>query len=131
MPEPPLVTRYGLMMRGAALLVAMPRLPARVPPPRRPSLIGAYLGIEGFQVPLAAAAVLLALGAVVEAGIVADFIASVAVAFLAGLLGEPLRRRGERTWSKRMADWEQAMRAWRSLRYCSRCDHVFGREVHG
>jgi hypothetical protein len=126
--EPPLVTRYGLMMRGAALLMAMPRSPARLPPPRRPSLVGAYIGLEGFQIPLATVALLLGLALVVHAGIVVTFGISVAVALLAGLLGEPLRQRGERRWARRTSEWHAAMRAWRGLRYCSRCDHVFGRE---
>jgi hypothetical protein len=126
MPEPPLVTRYGLMMRGAALLVAMPRVPARVPPPRRPSVVSAYIGLQGLQVPLALAALLLAVAGLVEAGTMVAFGASLVVAFLAGLIGGPLHRRGQRTWATRSAEWEQAMRAWRALRYCSRCDHVFG-----
>ena len=40
-------------------------------------------------------------------------------------LGVPLFERGKAVWSKRTADWEGAMRAWRELRYCSRCDQVF------
>jgi hypothetical protein len=126
--EPPLVTRYGLMMRGAALLVAMPRSPARLPPPRRPSLVGAYIGLHGLQVPLALAALLLAFAALIEAGLVVTFDASLALALLAGFVAEPIRRRGARTWARRSAEWERAMRHWRGLRYCSRCDHVFGRE---
>jgi hypothetical protein len=128
LPEPPLVTRYGLMMRGAALLVAMPRAPARVPPPRRPSLVAAYVGLSGVQVPLAMLAVLLGVALVVHAGIIVVFGSSLGAAFLAGLLGEPLRRRGDARWARRTAEWHAAMRAWRNLRYCSRCDHVFGRE---
>jgi hypothetical protein len=126
MPEPPLVTRYGVMMRGAALLVAMPRTPARLPPPPRPSLFGAYIGLHGLQVPLASVALVLALGAIMESGIVLFFAITVGVAFLIGLLGEPLRRRGRRTWQARMVEWERAMQTWRALRYCSRCDHLFG-----
>jgi hypothetical protein len=127
-PETPLVTRYGLMMRGAALLVAMPRTPARVAPPRRPSVVAAYVGLQGVQIPLAVVALLLAIVLVVHAGMSIAFGSSLGVAFMAGLLGEPLRRRGDRRWAKRTAEWHADMRAWRALRYCSRCDHVFGRE---
>lgn len=64
--------------------------------------------------------------AVVHAGLAVAFGASLGVAFLAGLFGEPLRRAGERRWARRTAEWEHAMRAWRALRYCNRCDHLFG-----
>ena len=126
--EPPLVTRYGLMVRGAALLAAVPRSQTRVPPPRRPSLVGAYLGVHGLQVPLLVAALGLGLALLAEATIVLQFGVSVTLAFLAGLLGGPLQRRGARIWNQRNLEWEQAMTAWRSLRYCSRCDHVFPRD---
>ncbi|MBV9546756.1 MAG: hypothetical protein JOY61_20505 [Chloroflexi bacterium] len=128
MPEPPLVTRYGLMMRGAALLMTMPRTPARVPPPRRPSLFGAYIGLHGFQVPLALTALLLAFGALIETSVALTFEVTTAVAFFAGLLGEPLHRRGKQRWNARLAEWDKAMQAWRGLRYCSRCDHLFRRD---
>lgn len=126
--EPPIVTRYGLIMRGAALLATVPRYGYRVPPPQRPSVFGAYVGLSGLQVPLAALA--LALGTVVlfEAGPVIDLAVSVSLAFLAGLLGEPLRERGARRWAQQTARWENAMQVWRGLRYCTRCDQIFQRE---
>jgi hypothetical protein len=126
--EPPIVTRYGLIMRGAALLATVPRYGYRVPPPQRPSMVGAYVGLSGLQVPLAALALLLGAVALVEAGPMVELGVSLAIAFLAGLVGDPLRERGARRWAQQTAAWEHAMQVWRGLRYCTRCDQIFQRE---
>jgi hypothetical protein len=54
-----------------------------------------------------------------------EFLVSLLVAVMLGAVSVPLRVRGERVWAQRTAEWEKAMRAWRELRYCSRCDQVF------
>ena len=55
----------------------------------------------------------------------AEFLLSLVVALVLGASSVPLTERGKRVWATRTAEWEQAMRAWRELRYCSRCDQVF------
>src|SRR5437773_8868443 len=48
--QPPLVNRFGLMVRGHPLLSNVPRVPSRLTPPRRPSALGTYVGISGPRV---------------------------------------------------------------------------------
>lgn len=122
--QPPLVNRFGLMVRGHPLLTSVPRAPGRLSPPRRPSAVGTYVGISGPQV---ATLIGLPLGIalLVRFDTFAEFLTSLVVAVLLGAFSGPLYDRARRAWDTRTAEWEKAMRAWRELRYCSRCDQVF------
>ena len=53
------------------------------------------------------------------------YLLSLVAALALGVVSVPLLERGKRVWAARTAEWETSMRAWRELRYCSRCDQVF------
>jgi hypothetical protein len=123
--QPPLVNRFGLMVRGHPLLTSVPRgAPSRLSRPRRPSVVATYVGIGGPQV-----AILIglpfAVALLVRFDTFAEFVLSLLVATLLGVFSRPLFDRAQAAWDARTAEWEKAMRAWRELRYCSRCDQVF------
>jgi hypothetical protein len=121
----PVVSRFGMMLRGPAVLASVPRYPSRMSPPRRPSVLVAYLGLAGWQTVLALFGVAAMLIMLTPAGPFAEFLASLVVALLFGWFSLPLSERARQVWSVRNAAWEQAMSEWQALRYCSRCDQVF------
>ena len=124
----PLVNRFGMMLRGPVLMASVPRYPGypgRVAPPRRPSVLAAYVGIAGWQGGLALLGLAIGLVLLTPAGPFAEFLGTLGVALVIGWFSVPLSDRGKRIWSKRWAAWEQAMQDWQALRYCSRCDQVF------
>jgi len=122
--QPPLVSRFGLMVRGHPLLSGGPRVPARLSPPRRPSALTTFLGISGLQVG-ALIGIPFAIALLIQPDTFAEFLLSLIVAGLLGAFSRPLSDRASRARSLRTAEWEQAMRKWRELRYCSRCHQVF------
>jgi len=117
--QPPLVNRFGLMVRGHPLLANVPRGPSRLSPPKRPSAVATYLGRSGAQLG-ALVGVPFALALVIRFDMFAEFLLSLVVAALLGTYSGPLYERARTAWTQRTAEWEQAMRAWRELRYCSR-----------
>ncbi|HET6319131.1 MAG TPA: hypothetical protein VFG86_21975 [Chloroflexota bacterium] len=122
--QPPLVNRFGLMVRGHPMLSNLPRVPSRLTPPRRPSAVATYIGTGGphfaMLIGIPAVAALL-----IRPDTWAQFLMSLLVATLLGATSRPVSERAQKVWHKRTAEWEQAMRAWRELRYCSRCDQIF------
>ena len=102
----------------------MPRGVLRFTPPRRPSVLATSLRIGGLQV-AAVAIVPLCIALLVRPNTFVGYLLSLVVALVLGMVSVPLLERGRRVWAARTAEWEKAMRAWRQLRYCSRCDQVF------
>jgi hypothetical protein len=122
----PIVNRFGMILRGPALLASGPRYPSRMsPPPRRPSVLVTYVGIAGWQGALALLGLIVGLILLTPAGAFAEFLGTISVALVLGWFSLPLSERGKRIWGQRHAAWEQAMSEWQALRYCSRCDQVF------
>lgn len=126
--QPPLVNRFGLLVRGHPMLKSSPRVVTRVKPPRRPSAVAVYVGSSGPQV-TALVGVPFGIAMLVRPDTMVDFGLSLAVALLLGVVSQPLYERGSAALARRTAEWEQAMRAWLALRYCSRCDQVFSDRV--
>jgi len=122
--QPPLVNRFGLLVRGHPGLTPVPRGVLRHSPPRRPSVLATFMRIGGPQV-LALTSLPFGVALIIRPDTFAEFLMSLVVALVLGASSVPLLERGKRVWAARTAEWEQAMRAWRELRYCSRCDHVF------
>jgi len=122
--QPPLVNRFGLMVRGHPLLSNVPRGPSRLTPPRRPSALATYVGISGPRV-AALIGLPVAVSVLIRPDTFAEFLLSLIVAALLGACSGPLYDRAQQAWQTRNAEWEKAMRTWRELRYCSRCDQVF------
>jgi hypothetical protein len=122
--QPPLVNRYGLMVRGHPGLARVAPGATRLSPPRRPSALATFMRIGGPQV-AGLLGVPFGVALLIRPDTSAEFVLSLVVAALLGALSLPLGERVTRAWSARTAEWEQAMRAWRALRYCSRCDQVF------
>jgi hypothetical protein len=122
--QPPLVNRFGLMVRGHPGLMPVPRGALRFSPPRRPSVVATSVRVGGLQV-ASVASVPLAIALLARPGTFADFLLSLVAAMVLGMVSVPLLDRGKRSWAARTAEWEKAMQAWRELRYCSRCDQVF------
>jgi hypothetical protein len=122
--EPPMVNRFGLMVRGHPGLRPVPRGALRHHPPRRPSALAMSVQVGGPQV---AALIGVPLGAafLLRVDTFVEFLMSLIVATLLGAVSGPLLERARRVWAARTAEWQQAMRGWRELRYCSRCDQVF------
>jgi purine-cytosine permease-like protein len=121
----PLVNRFGMILRGPALLASVPRYPGRLAPPRRPSVVAAYIALAGWPGGLALLGLAAGLILLTPVGPFAEFVGSLGVALVAGWLSVPLSERAQKIWSVRHAAWEQAMNEWQALRYCSRCDQVF------
>jgi hypothetical protein len=122
--HPPLVSRFGLLVRSHPGLTPVPRGALRFRPPRRPSFLATSLRVGGLQV-AALAAVPVAIALLVRPGTFAEFLVSLVAALFLGAISVPLVERGKGVWARRTAEWEDAMRTWRELRYCSRCDQVF------
>jgi hypothetical protein len=122
--HPPLVNRFGLLVRGHPMLRSVPRVVTRVKPPRRPSALVTHLNTSGVQVG-ALVGVPFGIALLARPGTVVDCALSLVVALVLGILSEPLLARGRVALARQTAEWEQAMRTWRTLRYCSRCDQVF------
>jgi hypothetical protein len=122
--QPPLVNRFGLMVRGHPLLAGVPRIPSRLSPPRRPSALTTFIGISGPRV-AALVGIPFGIALLIRPDTFAEFLLSLIVAGLLGTFSRPLSDRATVVWTQRTAEWEKAMRAWRELRYCSRCDQVF------
>jgi hypothetical protein len=122
--QPPLVNRFGLMVRGHPAFTPVPRAVIRYRPPRRPSVLATFMRIGGPQV-TGLVCLPLGIALLVRPDTSFEFLVSLLVAALLGAVSVPLRTRGERVWAVRTAEWEKAMRAWRELRYCTRCDQVF------
>jgi len=122
--QPPLVSRFGLMVRGHPRLSNVPRAALRLSPPRRPSALATIVGISGLQIG-ALIGVPFAVALLIRPDTFAEFLMSLIVAGLLGGFSGPLNDRAQTAWRARTAEWEKAMRAWRELRYCSRCDQVF------
>jgi hypothetical protein len=122
--HPPIVSRFGLIVRGHPGWAPVPRGALRYTRPRRPSVLGTSLRTGGLQV--AAVVVVTAIIALeARPSTFVGFLMSLVAALLLGVMSVPLLERGQRLWAARTAEWEKAMRAWRNLRYCSRCDQVF------
>jgi hypothetical protein len=122
--QPPLVNRFGLMVRGHPLLSNIPRAAHRLSPPRRPSALATYAR-SGWLHAVAIVGIPATVAALVRPDTSLRFLLSLAVMALFGVVSRPLSERGGKVWDARRSEWEQAMRAWRELRYCSRCDQVF------
>jgi hypothetical protein len=121
----PLINRYGILLRGAALLMAMPGNPGGLRPPHRPSRLAAYFGFGPLE--LTAGLVGLGLVAVMLAHSGAlELPAALALGLALGTLGSARYERGDQVWATRSDEWERAMQAWRDLRYCVRCNQVVG-----
>ena len=120
-----MVNRYGLMTRSAALMLTGPSRPSSFAPPKRPSKVAAWIGLNGLQLLVLGPLVLLGVLFLTRLGTLPEFIASLTLAFVLGAVWTPLGNRGRRTWATRSKEWEQAMREWRALRYCRRCHQVF------
>jgi hypothetical protein len=122
--HPPMVSRFGLIVRGHPGLSPVLRGALRFTPPRRPSVLATALRIGGLQV-AAVAIVPACIALLVRPDTFVGYLLSLVVALALGVVSVPLLERGKRVWAARTAEWEKAMRAWRELRYCSRCDQVF------
>ena len=121
---PPMVSRFGLIVRGHPGLSPVPRGALRFTPPRRPSVLGTSLRTGGLQVAIVAI-VPAVIALLVRPNTFVGFLLSLVAALALGVVSVPLLERGKRVWAARTAEWETSMRAWRELRYCSRCDQVF------
>jgi hypothetical protein len=122
--QPPLVNRFGLLVRGHPMLRTAPRIAARVRPPRRPSALAIHVGTSGMQIG-AVLLVPIAVAVLLRPDTFVEFLVSLAAAIALGAVSQPLYERGRAVLTRRNVVWEQEMRAWRALRYCSRCDQVF------
>ena len=122
--HPPMVSRFGLIVRGHPGYAPVPRGALRFTPPRRPSVLATSVRTGGLQVALVASIPAL-IALLVRPDTFVGYLLSLLLALALGVVSVPLLERGKRVWAARTAEWEKSMRAWRALRYCSRCDQVF------
>ncbi len=121
---PPMVSRFGIVLRSHPLHTSIPRAAARMRPPRRPSAVATYIGMNGAQV-ATLIGIPFAFALLIRLDRTAEFLLSLIIAGVLGAWSGPLSERAQKAWRARTAEFEQAMRHWRGLRYCSRCDQIF------